>query len=60
MSDLVINIKDYPNACCGTCKHNKSCENYLIHKDRIKWLCGLYQPGGSAIKQLSLFGEDYE
>ena len=60
MSDLIINIDDYPNACCGTCKHNKQCDNFLTHKDRTEWICGLYQNGGSAIKQLDLFGDDYE
>lgn len=59
MSDLIINVNDCPNACCGNCKHNKNCENYQSnpHHD---WLCGLYQKGGSSIKQLSLFGDDYE
>ena len=60
MTNLIINIDDYPNACCGTCKHNKTCDNYLNHKERTEWVCGLYQSGGSAIKQLDLFGEDYE
>ena len=58
MTNLIINIDDYLNACCGTCKHNKTCDNYLNHKERTDWVCGLYQSGGSAIKQLNLFGED--
>ena len=56
MTDLIINT-DNGNICCGTCKHNKSCENYLNHKDRTEWVCGLYQSGGSAIKQLNLFDD---
>ena len=60
MTKLILNIDDYPNACCGTCKHNKTCDNFLTHKERTEWICGLYQNGGSAIKQLDLFGEDYE
>ena len=56
MTDLIINT-DNGNICCGTCKHNKSCENYLNHKDRTDWVCGLYQSGGSAIKQLNLFDD---
>lgn len=59
-SNLVINTADYPNACCGTCKHNKQCENYLNHKERIDWVCGMYQSGGSSIKQLDLFGDNDE
>ena len=58
MTNLIINIDDYPNACCGTCKHNKTCDNYLNHKERTDWVCGLYQSGGSAIKQLDLFGDN--
>ena len=37
------------------------CKAYLkLHKDRTEWVCGLYQQGGSAIKQLDLFGEENE
>lgn len=59
MSNLIINIDDFPNACCGTCKNNKTCLNYLVNQ-KVDWICGLYQQGGTSIKQLSLFGEDYE
>ena len=60
MTKLILNIEDNPSACCGTCKHNKTCDNFLKHKERIEWICGFYQSGGSAIKQLDLFGDDDE
>lgn len=58
MSDLIINIDKKENACCGTCKHNKQCENYLFKKHN-DWLCGLYEKGGNAREQLSLFDIEY-
>ena len=51
MSNLIINVDEYENACCGTCKHNKECDS-CKHND---WICGLYENGGRAIEQLSLF-----
>ena len=49
-------VDENPHACCGTCKHNKNCENYK----KNNWICSLWQDGGTAREQLSLFGDDYE
>ena len=37
---------------------NYHCDHYLTHKERINWVCGLYQSGGNAIKQLDLFKDE--
>lgn len=60
MSNLIINIDNFETSpCCGNCRHNTTCDNFINQKHN-DWLCGLYQSGGKSVKQLSLFGDDYD